>query len=103
MNFCLLAHFLTFYMTDFGTCCSMSFSRSMHGLQNNNNLHDSERITALRLYMSLSRTNFRPILARPEAAVLNRSEKGEKLSQTTPALSWLLPGHLHATTGLKGL
>lgn len=90
-------------MTDFLTCCSMSFSRSKYGLQNNNNLHDGERITALRLYMNLSRTNFKPISARLAAAVLNRSEKVNKLPQSNQALSWLLPGHVHATTGLEGL
>lgn len=90
-------------MTDFPTCCSMSFSRSKHGLQHNNNLHHGERITALRLYMSLSRTNFKSILARLAAAVLNGNEKGDKLPQPTQALCWLLPGHGHATTGLKGL
>lgn len=90
-------------MTDFSTWCSMSFPRSKCGLQNNNNLHDGERITALRLNMSLSRTNFKPIVARLGDAVLNTSEKGNKLPQSIQALSWLLPCYVHTTAGLEGL
>lgn len=45
--------------------------------------------------MSLSRTNFKPILARLAAAVLNRSEQGKNLPQPTQALIWLQPGSCH--------
>lgn len=53
--------------------------------------------------MSLSQTNFKSILTRLAAAVLNGSEKGNKLPQPAQAPCWLLPGHVHATTGMKGL
>lgn len=71
--------------------------------QNNNNLRDGERIRALRLYLSLSRINLKPILKRLAAAALYRSEKGNKLPQLIQALSRLLPSPVRVTTGMEGL
>lgn len=73
------------------------------GCQNNNNLHDDERIRALRLYLSLSKIDLKPILTRLATTALYRSEKGNKPPQLIRVLSWFLPSHVYATTSLEGL
>lgn len=71
--------------------------------QNNNNLHDGERIRALRPYLSLSRISLKLILTRLVAVDLYGREKGNKLPWLIQALSWFLPSNVHTTTWLEGL